>query len=199
MKFTNNQKKVTYIYIGILILLFLYALKNTSYFVRVSTFLFSILLFYITDLFFKLKFKNYHYLIFILTSAAGILMSPLYFISTNYDKILHLISPILLSILIFYLADKTNLKFSTKLLITFSVILSFLALFEIGEYLLDLLFDLKLQGVFLRDISGISKLRIIMDRNDDTMIDLILGAIGSLIFTTYKTIIFNFKKLKKKK
>ena len=198
MKFTNNQKKVTYIYIGILILLFLYALKNTSYFVRVSTFLFSILLFYITDLFFKLKFKNYHYLIFILTSAAGILMSPLYFISTNYDKILHLISPILLSILIFYLADKTNLKFSTKLLITFSVILSFLALFEIGEYLLDRLFDLKLQGVFLRDISGISKLRIIMDRNDDTMIDLILGAIGSLIFTTYKAIIFNFKKLNKK-
>jgi len=198
MKFTNNQKKVTYIYIGILILLFLYALKNTSYFVRVSTFLFSTFLFYITDSFFKLKFKNYHYLIFILTSAAGILMSPLYFISTNYDKILHLISPILLSILIFYLADKTNLKFSTKLLITFSVILSFLALFEIGEYLLDRLFDLKLQGVFLRDISGISKLRIIMDRNDDTMIDLILGAIGSLIFTTYKAIIFNFKKLNKK-
>jgi len=199
MKFTNNQKKVTYIYIGILILLFLYTLKNTSYFVRVSTFLFSILLFYITDLFFKLEFKNHHYLIFILTSAAGILMSPLYFISTNYDKILHLISPILLSILIFYLADKTNLKFSTKLLITFSVILSLLALFEIGEYLLDQLFDLKLQGVFLRDISGISKLRIIMDRNDDTMIDLILGAIGSLIFTIYKIIIFNFKKLKKKK
>jgi len=198
MKFTEHQKKVTYVYIGVLILLFLYALKNTSYLVRVSGFLFSILVFYLADLFFKLEFKNYHYLIFILISAAGILMSPLYFIYTNYDKILHITSPILLSILIFYLINKTNLKFSTKLLITFSVILSSLALFEIGEFLLDVLFDMKLQGVFLRDISGVSKLNIIMDRNDDTMIDLILGTIGSLVFTGYKIIVFNFKKCKEK-
>ena len=73
----------------------------------------------------------------------------------------------------------------------------FLSIFEIIEFLLDQFFDLKLQGVFLRDISGISKFDIMMDKNDDTMIDLILGTIGSAIFTGYKTIVFNLKKIQK--
>ena len=67
------------------------------------------------------------------------------------------------------------------------------------EFILDTLFDLKLQGVFIRDYSGIAKLKIIQDRNDDTMIDLILGTISSLIFVTAKTTIFYYKKFNNKK
>jgi len=189
-----HTKHVICIAIGILILSILYALKNTSYFVRASGFIFSVLLFFIFDYFFKMGFKKHYYLIFIFMSAAGILLSPLYFISPNYDKMLHLVFPFLLCILIFFMTNKLNTKFSIKLFIAIMITISFLALFEIGEFTLDKLFDWKLQGVYLRDISGIEKLNIIMDRNDDTMIDLILGVIGSLLFVTAKTGIFHYKK-----
>lgn len=195
---SNHKKKVIYISVGIIILLGLYLLKNTSYFLRVFTFIFSIILFYFADVFFNLKFKNHHYLIIIFISMAGILFSPLYFISSNYDKILHLVSPFLLSILIFFLTNKTNLKFSTKLLMTFSVVVMILSLFEIVEFLLDQFFNLKLQGVFIRDMLGTSKLNIIMNKNDDTMIDLILGTIGSAVFIGYKSIVYNLIKPKNK-
>ena len=195
----DYTKKILYILAGILILLILYTLKNTHYFVSVLGFLVSVLLFYLADTFLGLNFKNYHYFIFIFIAASGILFSSLYFIYSGYDKILHLISPILLGVLIFSLANRANVKFQTKLLITFSVVLMFLALFEIGEFALDKLFDLKLQGVFLRDVSGVAKLNIVMDRNDDTMIDLILGGVGSLVFTGYKLIIFNYQKIKENK
>ncbi|MDD5192750.1 MAG: hypothetical protein PHH54_06555 [Candidatus Nanoarchaeia archaeon] len=92
------------------------------------------------------------------------------------------------------MVNKLNTKFSIKLFITVMIITSFLALFEIGEYGLDRLFDWKLQGVYLRDYSGVEKLNIIMDKNDDTMIDLILGTIGSLFFVITKTGIFHYKK-----
>jgi len=196
---SSHKKNVIYISIGVIILLGLYLLKNTNYFLRISTFLFSIILFYFADVFFNLKFKNHHYLILIVISAAGILFSSLYFISSDYDKVLHLISPFMISILIFFLVNTTNLKFSTKLLVTFAIVVMFLSLFEIIEFFLDQFFDLKLQGVFLRDISGISKLGIVMDRNDDTMIDLILGTVGSAIFVGYKTIVFHLNKSKKKR
>jgi len=45
----------------------------------------------------------------------------------------------------------------------------------------------------VRDITGLNKLNIIMDRNDDTMIDLILGTVGSIIFVAIKTISYCYK------
>lgn len=189
-----HTKKIIYIILGAFILIILYTLKNTGYFTRVSGFVLSIALFYMADVFFELKFRTRHYLIFILVSTTGILMSPLYSLSQFYDKLLHFGSPILLCILAFYLANKAEVKFSTKLLITFSVIVASLAIFEIGEYLLDQLFNMKLQGVFLRDYSGVSKLKIIMDRNDDTMIDLIFGVAGSILFVFYHWSSFIYKK-----
>jgi hypothetical protein len=189
-----HTKKIIYVVVGVFILLVLYTLKNTGYFTRVSGFVLSIILFYMADIFFELKFRTRHYLIFIIVSAAGILMSPLYSLSPIYDKVLHFVSPILLCVLAFYLANKAEVKFSTKLLITFSVIVASLAIFEIVEYLLDQLFDMKLQGVFIRDYSGVSKLKIIMDRNDDTMIDLIFGTAGSIFFVFYTWSTFIYKK-----
>jgi len=195
-----HTRHVIYIVVGIIILAVLYALKNTSYFMRASGFIFSVVLFFLFDYFFEMGFKKRHYTIFIFVAAAGILLSPLYFISSNYDKILHLVSPFLFCILVFFMVNKLKTKFSIKLFIAVMIVISFLALFEIGEYLLDLLFDWKLQGVYLRDYSGVEKLNIIMDKNDDTMIDLILGTISSLFFIVTKTGIFHYEKyiLKKK-
>ncbi len=73
-----------------------------------------------------------------------------------------------------------------------------LSLFEIGEYALDQLFGLKLQGVYLRDLSGVAKLNIILDKNDDTMIDLLFGTVGALIFVLARTIIFYKRKWNKR-
>jgi hypothetical protein len=194
-----HKKRIIQFSIGVLILVILYALKNTSYFLRTATFIFSIALFLAGDKFFELNFKKVHYLILILISTSGILLSSFYGLYSNYDKILHLITPILIGILVFYLVNKTRIKFSTKLLITFSVVVMCLAMFEIIEYLLDTFFDMKLQGVFLRSREGLTKLNLVMDKNNDTMIDLILGVIGSLAFMGYKAITYNFLKLKKKK
>lgn len=189
-----HTRHVIYILVGVLILAILYALKNTGYFVRASGFILSLLLFFLFDYFFRMGFKSHHYVIFIFISTAGILLSPFYYIFPVYDKVLHLTSPFLLCILVFFMVNKLNTKFSIKLFITVMIITSFLALFEIGEYGLDRLFDWKLQGVYLRDYSGVEKLNIIMDKNDDTMIDLILGTIGSLFFVITKTGIFHYKK-----
>ena len=138
----KHTKHIIYIAIGLTVLFLLYALKNTSYFLRILGFFVAIFLFWAVDTFFNLKFKEYHYLIILLISTFGILLSPLYFISPIYDKILHLVAPILAGILVFFLVNKLETKFSIKLVLTFSIILSLLAMFEIGEYALDSLLNL---------------------------------------------------------
>ncbi len=196
--FKSRRARIIYITIGIIIFGLLYALKNTGYSLRLAAFLFSILLFYVIDLWLELGFEKRHYGIFIIVALTGIIFSPLYFISPDYDKLLHLVSPVFLSMLIFFLLDKVKMKFSTKIFLTFAVMIAILSLFEIGEYALDQLFGLKLQGVYIRDLSGISKLNIIMDKNDDTMIDLLFGTIGALIFVLTRTIIFYKRKWNKR-
>jgi hypothetical protein len=195
---TQHKKRSISIIIGIIILIILYVLKDSSYFLRGLGFVFAIFLFYLVDVLFKIRFKKSHYLLIILISASGILLSPLYFVFPIYDKILHLLVPMLIGILVFFLVNKLKTKFSIKLLITIAIIISLISLFEMGEYILDQSFNLKLQGVFLRDHTGVAKLKIIMDRNDDTMIDLMLGTAGAIIFVLIQTGIYYSKKLKKK-
>ena len=191
----KHTKHIFYIGIGLLLFALLYALKNTAYFVRVAGFLFFILLTFLADSFFKFKFKNYHYVIIILISAVAILLSPLYFIYPLYDKTLHVLVPILLSIIVFFLVDKLNAKLSIKLTITFAIMVTLISIHEMGEYLLDQLFDWKLQGVYLKDYSEIAKLKIVLGKNDDTMVDMILSSIGALIFVFVRTANYWYQKL----
>lgn len=193
-KLKEHAKRVFYTTLGVIILIILYAFKNTGYFMRAVTFALAMFLFFIIDYYFNFKFDDTHYGIFIIVSITGILLSPFYYIYPEYDKVLHLVNPILLSVIIFFLINKVKIKFSTKLMITCAFVITFLALFEIGEFTMDKLFDLKLQGVYLRDYTGIEKLKIIQDPNDDTMIDLILGAIGSLIFAGIKVSALGYDK-----
>lgn len=88
--------------------------------------------------------------------------------------------------LVFYAISKKNLNLTWNLLITFMFILSFLTLHEIGEYFLDMFWDMKLQGVYIGNISQIHNLNLVMSQIDDTMMDLILGVGGSLIFILNK-------------
>jgi len=136
---------------------------------------------------FNFDFKLSHYVNIILILTLSWLFAPLYYLSSIYDKILHLTMPILGSILIFYVVDKQKLSFQWKLFITFMFIISTLAFFEIGEYLMDQLFDFSFQGVYLR-VSSFEKLNLTMSKIDDTMLDLIIGIISSLLFVSWKTI-----------
>ena len=78
--------------------------------------------------------------------------------------------------------------------------ITLLAFEEIVEFSLDYFFDLKLQGVYLgsrilfQSISA-DQLKLINSQITDTMFDLIIGVIGSLIFVIAKSI----AKVKKRK
>ncbi len=171
----------------ILVLLF-YFFKNTSFLIRAGSFIAALIGFYFIDYSFNIEFRISHYICFIIILITGFLLSPLFFINENYDKLLHFLMPIFGSIIIFFLVNKLKIDFRWKILITFCSIIAFLAIQEIAEYILDYFWDLKLQGVYLRDATGLEKYKILMDKNDDTMIDLILGLAGSLVYYLGKTI-----------
>lgn len=160
----------------------LYMFKNTSFLTRVVSTMSLILFFYAVDHFFKARFTAYHYLFIYLMAIGGFLLSPLYYIYPSYDKIQHFIFPILYSSIVFHLVCKLRLHRKWELLFTLALVVGSLAIFELGEYGLDQFFDLKLQGVYLRDLSGFDKYKILLDRNDDTMIDLLLGTLGALSY-----------------
>jgi hypothetical protein len=197
MKYENKRRLI--IWISLFILLVFYLFKNFSESVRVFGFILGISIFYFTDKMFEIDFQFRHYLYALIILSFGILFSPLYFLIEVYDKILHFFLPMLGGLLVFYVIEKQKLSFQWKLLITFMFVISFLTIHEIGEYLIDLLWDLKLQGVYVRDISGIEKLNLVLSKHDDTMVDLIMGFVGALVFVIAKAIEkFYRKRLKSK-
>lgn len=88
------------------------------------------------------------------------------------------------------------IKLKWKLTFVFFITVAILGLFEISEFTLDHLFDLKLQGVYLRDIKGLEKFNLLMDPLDDTMMDLALGVLGSGAYSIAYFFMFR-KKIKK--
>lgn len=197
-----GKKRTLIISISLFLLLLFYLFKNLSDSIKVFGFIFGIFIFYFSDHLFEINFKLRHYFYAIAILAFGILLSPLYFLLSIYDKVLHVISPILACILMFYVIDKKDLNIQWKLGIVFMFVISFLTFHEIGEYLIDQLLGLKLQGVYLRgSLAGTEKLNLIMSKIDDTMIDLIVGTIGASLFVFWKGTVYWIKnkgKIKKK-
>ncbi len=182
MRISQEAKRSIIFGFAILIVALLYAFKNTSFLLRVCSTIAALLAFYAFDYLFEIDFHLRHYVFMIIIVITGFLFSPGYYIYPNYDKILHFVQPIFLCSLLFFIIDKLQLKFKWKLVFTFVTALSFLALFEISEFWLDYFFNLKLQGVFLRSLQGLEKYDLILDSNTDTMIDLMLGTLGSLTY-----------------
>jgi len=197
MKYKDKRRLLAGISIFILFIFYLF--QNLSNSIRIGGFIFGLVVFYFLDYMFEIDFKLKHYYYILIILVLGILFSPLYSLYTIYDKILHFVMPIFGCLLIFHIIDKKDLSLSWKLWITFMFIISFLALHEIGEYLIDQLWGLNLQGVYIRDITGITKLNLLVSKIDDTMIDLILGVLGAMLFVVGKSIGHFYNKLKKKK
>ena len=180
MKYKTKRRMT--IAIALAILASLYAFKNFSYFIRASSAVALLLVFYLADHIFDLEFKKKHYVFIFLVAVSSFLLSPLYYIYSNYDKVQHFIQPMFFASIVFHMMKRLKLETKWKLVFTFFVIAAGVGIFEIGEYLLDYFFGLKFQGVYIRDISGVEKLNLLMDRIDDTMVDMVLGMIGSAMY-----------------
>jgi len=183
-----RNKRRTILVISAALIITLYALKNYSILFRSLSAVGLLVSFYIMDHLFSIDFSERHYVYITIFAIFGLLLSPLYYIYPGYDKVLHLIQPIMLASIIFYMVNKLKMERKWKLVFVFFVVVGSVGLFEIGEYLLDIYFDLNLQGVFVQNLD---KLDILLDRNDDSMVDMGLGVLGVTIYSMYR---YLFKK-----
>lgn len=179
-RYIYAHKRRSILALSLILLAMIYFFKDASITLRATTTIAFLLFFYLVDHFFDLRFKTKHYIFIVIIAIASIMLSPLYYVYPNYDKVQHFIEPILICSIIFHTISKLHLPLKWKIVFTVFVVLGILGLFEIGEYALDQLFDLKLQGVYLRDTHGFDKLNLLQEKNDDTMIDLIFGSLGSV-------------------
>jgi len=190
-----KTKKRVILWFFILVLIILYFFKNWSLFLTTIGAIVTLIMFYYIDSLFDIQFKLRHYIFLILMIVAGFLLFPLYEVYSYYDKIQHFLTPLLGSVMVFYAINKTKIDFKWKILITFSTIVCLVSLWEIGEYLGDVLFNFNFQGVFVKEIvEGLERLNIVQSRIDDTMIDMMLGVFGSLVFITGQTIYFFYNR-----
>lgn len=160
----------------------IYFFSSYLFVAQVATGIAALGLFYLVDHLYNIKFPLRHYVFAIIIVVSSLILSPLYFVYAHYDKILHLALPFLFSAIVFKLVSRLKLDTRWKLLFTFFVVVATLAFFEIGEFTLDYFFDVKTQGVYLRDSEGLTRFTQIIDRNTDTMIDLVFGAISAGIY-----------------
>lgn len=175
-------KRRVIIGISVVVLALLYAFKNSSLIIRSMSTIGLLVVFYLIDHLFYLRFETRHYFFVSLIAIMGFMLSPLYFIYPSYDKILHLLIPIMFASVVLHMLEKLKLDKKWQLVFVFFVVVGAVGLHEVGEYILDYFFDWKLQGVFLRDIQGLQKYDILLDRIDDTMIDMMLGILGAGIY-----------------
>lgn len=190
-----HHKRLIIGLISILVLTTIYLSKgSTSLTLRYSTFLGMIIGFYILDHLFDIRFHLKHYILILIIGVGGILMSPFYFIYSSFDKFQHFIFPMFLCSIILYMVNKLRLEMKWKLTFTVLSVIAILGIFEIAEYILDIFFEWKLQGVYIRDITGLEKFNLILDPLDDTIIDLSFGILGSSLYGLYAWIIYKINK-----
>jgi len=181
-RLTYLEKRYYLLIFSVVLLLVVYLFKNASTPLRAISTIAVMFLFYFADHLFNINFKKRHYAFMLIIALASFLGSPFYFIYPNYDKVQHFFQPILLSSIIFFMINKLHLELKWKITFTFFVVVALLGIFEIGEFVLDSFFNLRLQGVYLRDSQGLEKFNLLMDPLKDTIIDLAYGMAGSIVY-----------------
>jgi len=143
-----------------------------------------ILFFHIGNKAFDIGFKKRHYFFIVIMSVFGIALGFLLYTFPYYylDKLQHLIFPMMYASILLYMVRKLKLTKGWTLFFIFAVVVASLSIFELMEYFLDLMFDWKLQGVFFRTSQVEGGFKLLLSRIDDTMVDILLGIIGTLIY-----------------
>lgn len=186
IKRAYRHKRVTIGIISAIMIVMIYLFKDSSSVtLRYTTFIVSLIAFYAADHLFDIRFELKHYVFVMIIGVSALLFSPLYFQYTQYDKLQHFILPTFICSIIFFMVNKLNIALKWKIVFTVMTVAGILGIFEIGEYVLDLLFNLKLQGVYLRDFKGLEKFNLILNPLDDTMVDLSFGILGSALYAIY--------------
>jgi hypothetical protein len=181
LSYKAKRRIVFSISVAVLALLFLF--RNVSFIILALSSVALLIVVYIADHLFDIRFKPRHYFFAVFIAVTGFLLSDLYTIYPTYDKILHFVLPMMLSSAVLHMILELKLKLNWALIFTFFIVSGSVGIFEIGEYALDSFFDLKLQGVVLRNIQEFGdKLEFIQEPLDDTMIDMSLGMLGSIFY-----------------
>lgn len=177
-----HAKRWATLVLALVILAMVYFFKDESFLLRAVSAAAFIIFFYAVDHWFDIRFKHIHYIFIVVIAVASLLLSPLYYIYPQYDKIQHFAQPILVCSIIYHMVSHLKLELKWRLVFTFFIVIGILGLFEMAEYTLDRMFDWKLQGVYLRDIAGLEKFDVVIEPIDDTMYDLFLGVVGTCVY-----------------
>jgi hypothetical protein len=187
-----REKRRLIFAISLLILSILYFFSRYTAVFLVFGSMLSLILFYLADNLMKWEFELKHYIIFIIIVVAGFIFMPFYFANSSVDKYQHFFFPLMTCFLIYHILDKTNLSKRQKIGFTLTILITTITIFEIFEYLADIFWNAKLQGVYSGSWME-QKFELIMPRIDDTMVDIMLGIAGGITFIAGKLI---FKKRK---
>ena len=163
-------------------------------FISLTGLIVIIFCFYLADKSFNLNFKKRHYFFIYFTLIVGVFLSFLYFKYPYYDKFEHFFFPMMYASIAYHIVSRHKLNLFWKLFFTFFIIIGSISIFELVEYFLDLLFDWKLQGVFFENLGNYE---IILDKIDDTMIDVGLGVLGTLAYV-FSVVFIEFRKKHKR-
>jgi hypothetical protein len=139
------------------------------------------------------KWLYFGALLILFANASGEIISGFFFANSsagffytvqNYDKILHLLDPLIICPLIYYLLKEKIENKKILILISVALLLSFELIWEIWEYFSDLFLGTHLQGVFIyvKDSLGNLQLTQTMSPLTDTIYDMLDNLIGSLIW-----------------
>src|SRR3989344_571588 len=109
-----RHKRRTIILISIILLLIIYLFKNASITLRATSTILFLAFFYFIDHYFNIKFRPIHYIFIILIGIFSLMLSPLYYLYPNYDKVQHLIQPLLISTILFFMINKLKIKTEWK-------------------------------------------------------------------------------------
>lgn len=120
----------------------------------------------------------------------GVSLSPLYFQTDWFDKVLHIMIPLGISHIVFRMTKFPDMNF--KIFSTLLGSITAISLWELFEYFIDNKFGTHLQGVY-----GLTKQNYVivkMKRLDDTIADISLGVIGICIYLIIQTYLSNLSK-----
>ncbi|MEM3091474.1 MAG: hypothetical protein QXD05_02340 [Candidatus Pacearchaeota archaeon] len=142
-------------------------------------------------------FVYFGLLLIFLANIFGEHFLGLFYVFPYYDKIIHLLSPLLACTFFYFIFDK---RFKDKkLLIIFSVtlLLSFELFFELVEYFFDKNFNTILQGVHQSGVKKFGGYEVVLSRFDDTIYDMFLNLVGSIIFAIISFFILTKKNMRR--
>jgi len=183
----KNRRRIIIVLVSLFILL-LYFSRNLSIIIPFIITIVALLLFRYIDRSFNFRFPEIYYIYIFIIFGLGPIVGEgrppfgFYYRGIVYDKLLHFLSPIMMSAIIFYILNRLVIPLKWKLVMTVGIVFGILGLFEIGEYLSDVLFGTLHQGVYLKDFARAVKYDVVIAPIHDTMQDLIFGLLGSIVF-----------------